>query len=615
MKKCLILVLLVCAGLMGNAENISEQKARQQAVEFISQRGSTRTGAVSVERVYLPLSTTAAHWSAVDAPIYAYNCSEGGYVIVSGDDRTAAVLGFSRKGKLDAEHLPENMLKWLQGYASKIERIQQGRLGIRQSVTRSTSVKDDIESKLKTTWGQYYPYNLHAPKLRLKWEKRDTTVYAATGCMATAMAQILNYYRYPSQTLGEVTGYEETARVPVYSSRKGKVDTLLVDYKTETIAQGTKINWDNIVDAYDILDEEGVATQEYNNTEQQREAVSRLMQYCGVASGMLYGLESSAASYGLFDAILNVFGYEDSYILYQDEFDAEEWVDVIYNEMAVAGPVMFAGFTHSSGGHQFILDGYQAIDGSDYFYVNWGWDGDFDGYMLLDVLDPGWIYNEDGEREGFTEYQEIICGLGPKGVGYTKCPMPSLTVYDMSFGTPDKTYSRKSQADAFEVDVYDMIFLCYHQASVTTVPIIAVLNDNGELVTATYLCDPNEGLTFKFYYSIEISSEEYEVTMPIGDGVTDGTYHIVPCVMEVGSEEFTPMQYAEDFPVVMTVKGNKATFSDVKHTAIKGIEIDEDKDGSGLAVDSWFSLSGQRLSGKPSVKGLYIRNGRKVLVK
>ncbi len=611
MKRYLILAVLAWAGLSAEAANVNEQEARRRAVEFIGERGATRTDAARLERVYLPLETTAAQWSATDAPLYAFNANGGGYIIVSGDDRAARVLGFSTKGSLDAERLPVNMRHWLQGYASKIERLQQGRASLRRSATRAASAKSSIAPKMKTTWGQDYPYNLHTPSLRLKWEGRDTTIHAATGCVATALAQVMNYYRYPAQTLDDIESYEGTAEVPVYSYRKGKVDTLLVDYKTTAVAKGTKIDWANMADSYDTYDEQGNLTSLYGNTSEEKEAVARLMQYCGSASSMEYGLESASYASSMVDALYKVFGYKGCYQLLQEDYDdQQDWEDAIYNELAKAGPVLFSGATLTQGGHQFLLDGYERRDDGNYFYVNWGWDGYFDGYMLLDVLDPGWIYNEDDETEGFNTYQSGIGGMGPNGVAATACEMPMLAVFSFSVGNPDKTYQRQSKNEPFAIDAFDMTFVNQYRAYAKTVVAVALYDADGQLKSYTHLSDPDQGLEFFLYYGYQIDST-MGFDLQLGEKLFDGKYYVVPCTSGVGDNDFEPMQYATAYPVVMTIKGNKATFSEGSHTAINNIVTDDDDHDS----NDWYSLSGQRLGGKPSKKGIYVRNGRKVMVR
>ena len=175
----LIIALVLSAVNSAKAGNVGEQQARQKVAAFMTGRATTR-GVATMTRVYLPLQTKSASWSTTDAPIYFYNIEGGGYVIVSGDDRTADILGFSEKGALDADRLPANMKSWLQGYVRKIESIPASAMPRRKASTRGETTKTTIATKLKTEWGQDYPYNLHTPELKIKWHLKDTTIMQRT---------------------------------------------------------------------------------------------------------------------------------------------------------------------------------------------------------------------------------------------------------------------------------------------------------------------------------------------------------------------------------------------------------------------------------------------------
>ena len=123
MKKRMTLILMVRSVVVSAwAGRVGELEAREKASAFMAGQSKTR-GEMSLTRVYLPLETKSAIWSTTDAPIYVFNNDGGGYVIVSGDDRTADILCFSEEGHIDANRLPVNMKAWLQGYVSQIERI------------------------------------------------------------------------------------------------------------------------------------------------------------------------------------------------------------------------------------------------------------------------------------------------------------------------------------------------------------------------------------------------------------------------------------------------------------------------------------------------------------
>ena len=480
------MTVMVLAFVVGvRAGQVGEKLARQKASAFMTGFATTR-GEVSVERVYLPLQTKSTIWSVTDAPIYAYNYDGGGYVIVSGDDRTADILGFSQTGHIDADRLPVNMKNWLQGYATKIERISVSAVPHRKATTRSGS-KTNIATKMKTEWGQDYPYDLHTPELAIKWKMKDTIVHSATGCVATALSMVMHYYQYPSKLKKDIASYEGTSDVPVYDSDTGATDTIRnVNWKTEAIAAGTSIDWAHMPDKYNR-----------QSTDEEKEAVSRIMQYCGCAVQMSYGYDGSSADNGnMMKGMKEVFGYNDVYMLNDFEYDDQGWVDAVYHELSEAGPVLFGGQTATNGGHEFVLDGYMSKDGKDYFYVNWGWDGEDNGYMLLSVMEPGWIFDDDGKPEGFTDSQDVLCGLGHNGKGYTT--VPNLTLYNtnLDFGVEGKQYSRSSISASFQVSDYYIYFWNIHLPELTVVPAIGVYHNN-ELVSTTTLSD-SKGLTYEW---------------------------------------------------------------------------------------------------------------------
>ena len=602
MKKKMLIIVLVLSGVISAwAGHVGEQQARQKAVAFMTGKAATRMS-TTLTRVYLPLQTKSAVWSVTDAPIYVYNIEGGGYVIVSGDDRTADILGFSEKGALEADRLPANMKSWLQIYVNKIERIPASAMPCRKATTRGTA-KTAIATKLKTEWGQDYPYNLHTPDLRVKWNSKDTTVHAATGCVATAMSMIMNYYRYPSKLLKALPSYEGTCDVPVIDSDTGEQDTVKnVKWKTEDIAANTAIDWSNIKDKYNRKSEDSDI-----------EAVSRLMQYCGSAVKMNYGLESSSNNLNMMKGLNEVFGYQDVYMLNDFEYDDQGWIDAVYYEMSQAGPVLFGGQTAAQGGHQFILDGYQSKDGKDYFWANWGWDGDDNGYMLLSVMEPGWIINDEGESEGFTEHQDVLCGLGYDGKGSTTVPNNLFYAYEMELGEDDKQYSRSSGSESFQIPDFYIRFGNIHVLEQTLQCSVGVYDASNEMVGRTDMSD-EEGKTLEFmYYSyLETDKTDKNDCFPIGKGLGDGIYTVKLICAEPNSDNWMSMQNAEFLALKMTVSGNKCSFKyDGGATAIQRVMSDAPTNTD----NAWYSLSGVRHESKPTANGLYIHQGRKVLVK
>ena len=606
------IVFLIALGWLTNgawAGRVGEQAALKKASTFMKSHSRTR-GAAAFTRVYLPLETKSAIWSTTDAPLYVFNKDGGGYVIVSGDDRTADILAFSDKGHIDANHLPVNMKSWLQGYVDQIERIPASATP-RRVATRTGDTKEYLETKLKTTWGQDYPYNLHTPELSFSWADRDTTIHAATGCVATAMAMILHYFKYPDRIREFIPSYEGTCDIPMGNKETGEADTIKnVKWITEDIFAETPIRWAYIVDNYDILNTETQKpNNQYHNTDDEREAVSRLMQYCGAAVEMEYGIDSSSTTEQLLFAMKKVMGYQDAYVLISFEFDYQGWVDAVYYEMSKVGPVMFRGTTPSGGGHRFILDGYLSADDNDYFYVNWGWDGENNGYVLLSVMEPDsqWVKDADGNPEGFILNQDMICGLGPDGKGCTTLTNPKFYADALQFGLVGNEYSRNDKSEPFEITEYYLQFGNYNVDFLTQRVGLGVYDANNELVNLTEISEEEGATSVLFYYNIVQSVLD---PFPIGADLDDGTYTLMLICADPYTENWEPMQNAEALALQMTITDNTCCFKTAGTTAIRKVMSETGKEN---ADNAWYSLSGARLAGKPTTKGVYIHQGRKVM--
>ena len=604
MKKLFVLtVALLSVVMQAEAGQIDEQQAREKAKSFMEKRPLTR-GVRTLQRVFVPLATASAMESVNDAPLYIFNFDGGGYVVVSGDDRTAEILAFSEHGHIDAAKMPINMKHWLDGYVKKIQKLPAHVQPQQRALTRTQ--KAPLEPKLKTAWGQDWPYNIHAPELLVRYMDMEQKVNAATGCVATSMAQLLNYYRYPNATLTGVQSYQGIAGVPVMlDGDESPRDTVQVAWTTEAMQKGAVIDWVNITDTYGE-----------NSTETQVEAVSRLMQYCGLAAHMQYGMESSARTDSLVYALYETFGYKDVYLIHQWNYDAQGWADALYDVIAQEGPLLFGGdCPDGSGGHQFILDGYKNVDGNDYFYANWGWDGDDDGYVALDVMRPGWLFDDYGNEIGFTESQLATPGMGPNGKGIAATDMRWYCDYILT-GYDDMVYERQKESDGFEVE-YAFYFSNYDFPHVTFIPALGIYQ-NGVLVSGmTFMNESGYDLPLWHYLTFE-SSDEYP-TMPIGSGLGDGVYQIKMLCSVAGAEwnslDWKTCRDGEDINLVtMTIKGNKATFvyaSDPEPpSGIKAVSNQTE-----MQQGDWHSLSGIRLNGAPSAKGIYIHNGRKVVIK
>ena len=353
---------------------ITRQQAMQRAQEFMNQQGDSRSvKAVTNARRLAPRPVTGQQ--AAD-PYYVFDRGQNeGFVIVSGDDQTIPVLGYTDSGTFDYEKLPPNMKEWLDGYARQLERIQAGA----PVISAVIPTHPRVEPMMKSKWSQGSPYNLSCPL--------DAGSRSVTGCVATAMAQLLYYNREKSVT-------ETQATIPAYETWTKKI-------KVAALPAGRPIDWDNMLDTYGSANDK------------QKKAVADLMLYCGAAAKMDYTNASSGAqSHDAYLAFANYFGYGSSvkYYSYADVPSDVEWDRIVYAEMAAGRPIYISG-SNSEAGHAFVAHGY---DGNLRYYINWGWGGQSDGWYYLTNLTPGDGQGIGGSSSGYNGYREIIVGIEPE---------------------------------------------------------------------------------------------------------------------------------------------------------------------------------------------------------
>lgn len=305
---------------------------------------------------------------------YVFNSSDGkGYVIVSGDDRTEQVLGYSPTGHIDPEAMPDNMKYYLSELAKELASIDNDVTVISRKSKRRVPVKKAIEPLITTHWGQDSPFNNMAPYVI---NSKGDTVRCVTGCVATAMAQVMNFYKYPNATIADLPGYT--------SSSSG--------FKIDTIPAGATIDWSNMADTYDK-----------NSTPAQCDAVAKLMYLCGVSVKMNYGVSSSGASLSEY-TLIKYFGYEKhARYIEKKNYSSLAWFNLIYNELAEGYPMYSDG-----GNHAYVIDGY---DGDNMFHFNWGWGPGSDGYYLLSSVSEYYPDGTTGSTTSYTSGQGVIIGL------------------------------------------------------------------------------------------------------------------------------------------------------------------------------------------------------------
>lgn len=365
LKTVIISFILVSPG-MASASFISPETAWHRMADRSNKVYSFKNGVPKLEYTL----------SKAGVPtLYLFN-SDGHTFCVSADDEVPALLGYADKTYSMRDVSPA-FEAWLNTMAEEIGRVREGSASRNEMETRSNDFAS-IAPLCKTQWNQDAPYNNVCPK------PKGETQRAYTGCVATAMAQVMKYHNWPLTGEGEI-------------SYNWNNLTLHEDFST------TSFDWKNMLDIYtegEYSEEEGIA-------------VARLMRSCGIGVEMSYSTSGSGALSQLIGGALGkYFKYDKSRLRYlmRDFFSLDEWEEMIYGSLQNDGPVILDGQSNQ-GGHSFVCDGY---DKDGYFHINWGWGGTSDGYYLLSVLDP---YNQgiggSGDNSGFNYMQDAIIGIVP----------------------------------------------------------------------------------------------------------------------------------------------------------------------------------------------------------
>ncbi len=374
MRTIRTLLLLVCLAVMSAAwaNPLNVNQAKTIAANFMATKSMPKANFMLATRAPRLGGATSA---GSNAAYYVFNAaqSQGGFVIIAGDDRVPAVLGYSDRGYYNPDDVPEALQELLDSYSQQIAALDQG-----AEAAPALKAMPAVGPLLPCVWSQGNPYNIRLPFLP-KGE------HAATGCVATAAAQVMYYWRWPQRPI---------RTIPAYTS-----ETLSIYMPA---LPTVNFNWEAMRSTYLTTD----------TTSESAQAVAQLMLYCAQAYEMDFMESSSSANGSRAGVVLsNYFGYKESaHALSRVNYSTQQWADIIYNELQAKRPVIYNA-SKKNGGHSFVCDGY---DGNGLFHINWGWNGSSNGYFLLNVLNPD--NQGTGGASGSYAYiytQSIIVGLEP----------------------------------------------------------------------------------------------------------------------------------------------------------------------------------------------------------
>lgn len=359
------------------------------------------------------------------------NANSKGFTIVSGDDRLPEIVGYSSQGSYDENNLPEGFVSFMKAYQNLYNKVNLGDAEALKNLAEIKAWRNKKNASAASTsavapllgnieWDQTSPYNNMCPRY-------DSVHVAATGCVATAMAQVMAYYKYPKQLKADIPGYVN------------RWNGIPMEIPTITREEGV-YDWDNMLPKYN---------KEANATQQQKDAVAKLMYHCGAAVQMNYGLESAAAVSAT--KLAKYFGYDADLMmdLSRSSFTLDKWMQIIDTELAAGRPVLYGGQA-SDGGHQFICDG---KDGEGLYHINWGWSGSQNGYFDLSLLNPEKGGTGSGNSmEGYNRLCSMTIGIAPDN-GVVDAPLATVPdIKAMNYGFLETTTkdTRENPDEAFD---------------------------------------------------------------------------------------------------------------------------------------------------------------------
>lgn len=345
----------------------------EQALQRCTQAPEGRRMAAAARFTAADLVYTAR--DAEQAPaVYLFARQGQGFLVTSADDVALPVLAYG-DNEASADRLPDNLLWWLGEYAREIAWAKANPQPVRLDAPQRPE-RAPVAPLVKARWNQGAPYNILCP------EVNGRKTY--TGCVATAMAQVMKHHNWPPTGNGS-------------NSYTWNGKTLSMDFSQTTF------DWDNMAYIYNDA-----------STAVQDTAVALLMQACGYAVNMNYGLSGSGAMSSVVPgAMRRYFRYGKSTTqINRDYVPLLDWEEYIYNSLAANAPCYYSG-QNLSVGHAFVCDGYSA-DG--YFHFNWGWGGMSDGYYLLTALNPR-SQGIGGSTNGYNINQSVILNALPETLG------------------------------------------------------------------------------------------------------------------------------------------------------------------------------------------------------
>ena len=453
--------------------------------------------------------------------VYVFNSQDReGFVLVAAEDNARTILGYSDTGYFDQEDIPENMQFWLQMYADELAAyphpLPEGKgsilrksIGERQEASEAYPTISPILGN--TIWGQGEPFNNKCPQYNGK--------RTVTGCVATALSQIMYVHKYPTKGTGSHSYTTE--------SKKLKVSA---DFGNTTY------DWANMIPNY-----------EGSYTTTQADAVATLMYHVGVAADMDYTVEGSGTVSSIaLAAMTEYFSYDKAIRpLPKDYMKEDQILKVIAADLQVGRPVYVSGATVNREGHAFVCDGMKS-DG--YLHINWGWDGMANGYFALSALSPE-IQGTGGSASNlaFTESVDVYTNIKPDAGGEA---LPLVTISQLTRTSADAI--SKSTKVSFSLDEFASSGIATAAGTLT----YFIYNNQGEVVNKVDI--GTFELATGYYYTSPIT-----ISQKLPSNLANGEYEIeIRYVDDAGTDHPILVKGLGEVRIPFSVTSNQFVFSE-----------------------------------------------------
>lgn len=479
------------------------------------------------------------------------NC---GFVIVSGDDELAPIVGYSTdKFNKDSE-MPAALVEWLNEYSRYVDDVRAGKAAPAQRSAKAG--KSAIAPMLQTTWDQSSPYNNMCPEVNGQ--------KTPTGCTATAMAQIMKFHEWPRKPSANITWQNN------------------ITGKEEHINTSSHIySWDKMLPHY-----------RDSYTDEEAKAVALLMADVGKAINSNYALAGTGSSeiYASY-ALVNVFRYSpDVTIVRRSEFTEEEYMTIIRENLEARQPLLYTGHGQSySGGHAFVCDG---IDENNLLHIDWGWSGSYNGYFDITYMTPSGTGVGGGDGR-YNVAQTLVANIRPRQDGEKDVPgVPCVYMMDVvdatATGTPSTLLEQTVKYDKNGVATIRIAagLLNWSHSSINMTMYIGVEKDgkiNAEKIGDPQVTPFNGDMGYYIYLTASKNQQDEEY-------LEKGTYKVKVCYSDDNGENIYVARGADN-GLILEVGDNSVTLRkelpEVEVTDIKYHTTPQMK-GDRLAFDAEF---------------------------